>query len=294
MNLYQMITLICTMIGGMATHRQKHTTCNDQFSDSLNKCMDTFTPYIEQYTGIKPKDPFLHHVFVTHVCKNYKKMLLCIHVLLTNCKTIDTMSTVQQKLGHDWVIQINQMCNIQSNSSKNLRNQQMSKDKTSVDLYKSRDKDKILSDSNTINNGDQNKILNEKQMTNSHSPMNEDLAKSALFNELMHSSDTDVEIITMFVFRSAPKTTQQRSSLPNSSNGADKQKLASVQKYKPLNLLELLISYCGTSSKDTDSVKYRFLAQNENSSDKNGTVRHFCWQVVVVITVTNYLYNVLR
>lgn len=69
MNLYQMITFICTMIGGMATHRQKHTTCNDQFSDRLNKCMDTFTPYIEQYTGIKPKDPFLHHVFVTHVCK---------------------------------------------------------------------------------------------------------------------------------------------------------------------------------------------------------------------------------
>ena len=205
--------------------------------------------------------------------RNYKKMLLCIHVVLTNCKTVENTEKVQHKLGHRWVIQINKICHIKSK-----------KPQTSTTNL-----DKMSFKFSTIHNEEENTI--HKQQRKESYEINRNLTNSDLFNKLMHSSDTEGEIITMFVFRSALKATKQTGSMPNSLNGADKQKVYSGPKNKSLNLLQLLISVCGTSNKEENYARHKFLAQNENSSDKNGSTRIFCWQVVVLITLTNYLYS---
>lgn len=45
-------------------------------------------------------------------------MLLCVHTYLTNCPTKASYGTVQHSLNQSWVPVINQMCNINTNSSK--------------------------------------------------------------------------------------------------------------------------------------------------------------------------------
>lgn len=211
-------------------------------------------------------------------------MLLCVHTVLTNCKTMANIETVQNKLGHDWVIQINIMCDIQSNSSKHFKSQLNSKSH------------EVLQNSDNKLKLHQNKV-NITSISQKLTKSLEKLTKSVLLNKLMHSSDTDVEVITMFVFRSALQTTKQAGSMPNSLNGADMQKLQkleSMQKSHPSNLLEMIISYCTTINKGLNSAKHEFLAQSENFSDRNGSSRHFSWQVVVLITAVNYLNNILR
>lgn len=217
---------------------------------------------------------YMHHF------RNYKKMLLCIHTVLTNCYTEENIEIVQHKLGYDWVIKINSMCDIQSNSSNHFKSQQ---DINSKNILKHGDKDVKLQHE-------------EKGNFNISTPKESELlgklTKYVLLNK--HSHDTDVEIITMFVFRTALQTTKQSGSMPNSWNGADVQKLQKLermQKSRPSNLLEMIISYCTTINKGFKLAKQDFLAQSENFSNRNGSVRHFSWQVVIFISAVNYLYN---
>lgn len=249
-----MITLFCSVIlGGVVSH-QGTSLCDQQFTEHLNKCLGSFTSNLDLYTRTKISDPFLHKIFLHHVCSNYKKMLLCIHVVLTNCKAKSNTEMVQERLGHHWVLQINNMCHIQSNSSK------------TQDLT-NRNTDKF----------------NERNRSHYEKAKQEEISHdSVLLNKLKHSSDTEGEVITMFVFRSALKATKQEGSMPNSLNNADNSHSS--------NLLQLLISLCGTNTREEKSMNYKFLAVNENSSHKNGTVRHVSWQVVVLITLTNCIH----
>lgn len=47
-------------------------------------------------------------------------MLLCVHTYLTNCPTTSSYTTVQKSLDQSWVPVVNQMCNINTNSSKDI------------------------------------------------------------------------------------------------------------------------------------------------------------------------------
>ena len=47
----------------------KYLTCSNQFTEHLNKCMETFTPNVHTYITTKPKNPFVHDIFVQHVCR---------------------------------------------------------------------------------------------------------------------------------------------------------------------------------------------------------------------------------
>lgn len=45
-------------------------------------------------------------------------MLQCIHLVLANCETMENVEIVQRKINQSvWVVDVNKMCNIQSNSS---------------------------------------------------------------------------------------------------------------------------------------------------------------------------------
>ncbi|KAK3103892.1 hypothetical protein FSP39_022700 [Pinctada imbricata] len=94
----------------------KGSSCEEQFTVFITECMEPFSKKVHRYTELKPKDPFVQNIFVNHACRQYKKMLLCIHTSLTNCPTKGNMEIVQEQLGQPWISKVNTMCNIQSNS----------------------------------------------------------------------------------------------------------------------------------------------------------------------------------
>lgn len=58
-----------TMVTGDSSVGENSLTCSDQFTEHLNKCMETFIPNVHTYITTKPKNPFVHDIFVQHVCR---------------------------------------------------------------------------------------------------------------------------------------------------------------------------------------------------------------------------------
>lgn len=105
-------------------HGTKHITqngssCDDSFHHHLDECLEPFSKKAHIYTSIYPQNPIVREIFVKYVCRRYKKMLHCIHLVLTNCETVENIEIVQHKLDkRRWVVDVNDMCHIQSDSSK--------------------------------------------------------------------------------------------------------------------------------------------------------------------------------
>lgn len=98
--------------------QQIHSNCEEAFSSRISHCIEPFSRKVKQYTHIKPGNPFVYQIFIKHACRKYKKMLLCVHTYLTNCPTKLSYRVVQQSLNQSWVPVVNQMCDINTKSSK--------------------------------------------------------------------------------------------------------------------------------------------------------------------------------
>ncbi|XP_021345178.1 uncharacterized protein LOC110445107 [Mizuhopecten yessoensis] len=94
------------------------SSCDNSFDSHLEKCMEPFSRKAHIYTTTHPQNPIVKEIFVKHVCRRYKKMLHCIHLVLTNCQTVTNIEVVQQKLEQRlWIVDVNKMCDIQSDPS---------------------------------------------------------------------------------------------------------------------------------------------------------------------------------
>lgn len=98
--------------------QQIHSNCEEAFPSRISHCIEPFSRKVKQYTHIKPENRFVYQIFIKHACRKYKKMLLCVHTYLTNCPTKLSYSVVQHSLNQSWVPVVNQMCDINTNSSK--------------------------------------------------------------------------------------------------------------------------------------------------------------------------------
>ncbi|XP_033752735.1 uncharacterized protein LOC117336349 [Pecten maximus] len=113
---------------GIPHHRHKHgigednvqtgSRCQDSFDSHLEQCLNPFSRKAHIYTTTHPQNAIVKEIFVKYVCRRYKKMLHCIHQVLTNCETLTNTEIVQQKLDErQWIVHVNKMCNIQSDPS---------------------------------------------------------------------------------------------------------------------------------------------------------------------------------
>ncbi|XP_060070015.1 uncharacterized protein LOC132550036 [Ylistrum balloti] len=94
------------------------SSCDNSFDSHLDKCLEPFSRKAHIYTTTHPQNPIVKEIFVKHVCRRYKKMLHCIHLVLTNCQTVTNIEIVQQKLDKRlWIVDVNKMCNIQPDPS---------------------------------------------------------------------------------------------------------------------------------------------------------------------------------
>ncbi|XP_061167001.1 uncharacterized protein LOC133175875 [Saccostrea echinata] len=114
------ITMDYKDIGKLEKTQQIPSNCEEDFSSQILHCIEPFSRKVKQYTHIKPENPFVYQIFVKHACRKYKKMLLCVHTYLTNCPTKSSYSAVQKSLDQAWVPMVNQMCKINTNSSKDI------------------------------------------------------------------------------------------------------------------------------------------------------------------------------
>ncbi|XP_062610346.1 uncharacterized protein LOC134272121 [Saccostrea cucullata] len=139
-NMEEKITMDYRDIGKLEKTQQIPSNCEEDFASQILHCIEPFSRKVKQYTHIKPENPFVYQIFVKHACRKYKKMLLCVHTYLTNCPTQSSYSTVQKSLDQAWVPMVNQMCKINTNSSKDIASnvdQTQGKNKASVSTEQS-------------------------------------------------------------------------------------------------------------------------------------------------------------
>lgn len=80
-------------------------------------------------------------------------MLLCVHTVLSNCPTINNIQIVQNRLSISWALEINQKCNIHSNSTDTSTSSSLStsNNKTTNNDKSSSATDRSLSSSDKVN-----------------------------------------------------------------------------------------------------------------------------------------------
>ncbi|XP_067655779.1 uncharacterized protein [Haliotis asinina] len=141
--------------------------CNHKFNHSLKKCMDPF----QDLHHSQQQDNGMDHLIVKHLCLEYEKALQCLHSALTSCPTLKNIQHVQQKLGADWVMGVNQLCRIQSESRKDDDDETDGDDEMDYlpNTTKEEPKDVEQSDENpTLSNANQR--LNENNLDTNELP----------------------------------------------------------------------------------------------------------------------------
>ncbi|XP_071099752.1 uncharacterized protein [Haliotis cracherodii] len=89
-----------------------NAACNHKFNHSIQRCMEAFQDLYQS----QQQENGMDHLIVKHLCLEYEKTLQCMHSALTSCPTPKNIQRVQHKLGADWVMGVNQLCRIQSES----------------------------------------------------------------------------------------------------------------------------------------------------------------------------------
>ncbi|ESO97967.1 hypothetical protein LOTGIDRAFT_228463 [Lottia gigantea] len=110
-NLRQFLCLLTVFIYSISANKQKHRNCFQNFNHKIQRCLEPFSKLFRTYQQTQDESSF-SNIVKKHICFEYEKMLLCMHSTLTHCPTLRNIKRVQEKLGADWVNNVNGLCRI--------------------------------------------------------------------------------------------------------------------------------------------------------------------------------------
>lgn len=249
---FLMVTYIrCIMASGDRTLESnvkvKSTMCNETFLTQMNSCMEPFTKNVNFYVTTKPQNPLVNKIFIKYVCRKYEKMLLCVHTVLSNCPTLHNIQIVQNRLSISWALEINQKCNIHSNSTDSSSSSSLStsNDKT-TNNNKSAVTDRGSSDNVKIDkdslDADYNRLLLPQEKFNKDTDfkpllsetISHSLGSNGQQKTIPLSSNLDIIESNKIIsnLNSIENNGNEKSLLQSANNGQQSEIITTVIKYK--------------------------------------------------------------